>query len=51
MLIEVALFGAAAVALAGAGRPALGLAFGVLAIVISVVNAVQEGRARAAHHG
>jgi Protein of unknown function (DUF2568) len=46
VLIELVLFGAAAGALAAAGQPALGLAFAVLAVLTSVVNAAQEGQER-----
>jgi uncharacterized protein DUF2568 len=44
LVIELALFGAAAVALAAAGQPLPALALGVAALASSLLNASQERR-------
>jgi len=47
VLLELILFGAAAGALAIAGQPLLAVVLGVAALATSLLNASQEGQARA----
>jgi Protein of unknown function (DUF2568) len=47
VLLELILFGAAAGALAIAGQPLLAVVLGVAALATSLLNAQQEGQARA----
>ena len=44
-MIELVLFGAATVALAVAGQPMQAVVFGVAALAISLLNALQERQA------